>query len=63
MVKHYFRCWKEGLDQDNKKIAAYLKQKHQGKYIPLLHPDMVRWVLGNISYTFGFLIGLVGVRK
>ena len=58
-TKHYFRCWKEGLDQENQKIAEFLKRKHQGRYIPVLHPDMIKWVCGNICYTLGFLQGLI----
>ena len=59
MVKHYFSAWKNGLDAENKRIAEYLRQKHQGRYIPILHPDMIKWVCGNICYTLGFLQGLI----
>ena len=57
-AKHYFHSWKNGLDAENKRIAEYLSRKHKGKYFPLLHPDMIKWVLGNIAYTFGFIQGV-----
>jgi hypothetical protein len=57
-AKHYFHSWKNGLDAENKRIAEYLSRKHKGKYFPLLHPDMIRWITGNIAYTCGFIWGI-----
>ena len=56
IIKTHFRYWKNGLREENERIAEYLKRKH--RYFPLLHPDMIKWVLGNIAYTFGFIQGV-----
>ena len=61
IIRTHFRYWKNGLREENKRIAEYLRQKHQG-YIPLLHPDMIKWVLGNVAYTFGFIQGVLVFR-
>ena len=60
MLKHakiHLRYWWDGLREESKKMAAYLRHKYRGPLYPL--SEGIKWIVGNIVYTFGFVSTLV----